>query len=460
MTRARKFLRASSGKQQEFSQVPDAVKYIKAQGYTDDGQDYIAHGKSAYRGKHLPLLLKAIEDMSHDEYDVLVLWDSSRFTRMGVESIFTLMAKAREAGGRIEFSASHAQGLNVASEWSPVMLAVQATADHLESERKKSHTIRDIAKHQAEGSIHGKPAWGWEIHGTRDNKTFVPSTVGRRRLPEIYQLAIKGWGCYQIARYVSDATGLKINEGTMNQIIRNPMNHGQRRNGGNLVCEELIPYAVWQEAIAAIESRRPVGRESKKYAPVLLKPYCAVCWRQIREGCNNGKSVMYVNRYSHGPYFRCSGAGPLRKGCGAPLVPQAELEAVVMEHYSKHPQKHYDRRWIPGTSNTEAIKKLNREIAEAAAKGDYGTVGRLGHQAQELSGTGDTRGRWETKDSGMTKGKYFSGLDPEAQRRFIAEDILVVEYRDHKVVVTEWIEGDEGGWTVAPWPQGTVNGHM
>lgn len=124
MTRARKFLRVSTGRQEEAKQVSDVVAYVEAKGYQDDGRDYLAHGKSAYTGKHLPLLMEAIKDMGDGQYDVLILWDSSRFTRMGAESIFTLMAKAREAGGRVEFAAPHAQALNEASGWSAVMLAL------------------------------------------------------------------------------------------------------------------------------------------------------------------------------------------------------------------------------------------------------------------------------------------------------------------------------------------------
>jgi DNA invertase Pin-like site-specific DNA recombinase len=152
--RARKFLRVSTGKQEEEKQVADVIAYIAARGYEDDGRDYLAHGKSAYKGAHLPLLDIALRDMADDQYDILVLWDSSRFTRQGAESIFTLMAKAREAGGRVEFAAPHAQGLNEASGWSAVMLALQATADKMESDRKREHTLREIRQHQEKGSVH------------------------------------------------------------------------------------------------------------------------------------------------------------------------------------------------------------------------------------------------------------------------------------------------------------------
>jgi hypothetical protein len=54
--RARRFLRVSTGKQDESKQLDDADSYIRECGYQDDSRSYLAHGKSAYTGKHLAVL--------------------------------------------------------------------------------------------------------------------------------------------------------------------------------------------------------------------------------------------------------------------------------------------------------------------------------------------------------------------------------------------------------------------
>jgi hypothetical protein len=71
--RARRFLRASTGKQDESKQLDDVDSYIRECGYLDDSHSYLAHGKSAYTGKHLAVLGQAFRDMADEQYDVLIL---------------------------------------------------------------------------------------------------------------------------------------------------------------------------------------------------------------------------------------------------------------------------------------------------------------------------------------------------------------------------------------------------
>ncbi len=309
--RARRFLRVSTGKQNESKQLDEVDSYISERGYEDDNRSYLAHGKSAYTGKHLIVLDQAFRDMADEQYDVLILWDSSRFTRMGAGSAFELMARARQAGGRVEFAAPHAQQLNVASDWSPVMLALQATADKLESDRRRAHTRRDIAKHASTGSVHGKPPWGWKIEGAKDAKRFVPTQQGREFIPKMYKWVIEGTGCFAIAQWLTAQTGRVFNEGTVNGLIRNPLNYGQRRRGGALEAEALVPYTVWQEAVMALESRRAGGGRRGRRTPRCSSP-CA--WRALASsapGATTASAGCTSTRTPTGRTSPCS-AAPVR----------------------------------------------------------------------------------------------------------------------------------------------------
>jgi hypothetical protein len=411
--RARRFLRVSTGKQDESKQLDDADSYIRERGYQDDNRSYLAHGKSAYTGKHLAVLDQAFRDMADEQYDVLILWDSSRFTRMGAGLAFELMARARQAGGRVEFAASHAQQLNVASDWSPVMLALQATADKLESDRRRAHTRRDIVKHATTGSVHGKPSWGWTIAGAKDAKRFVPTPQGREFIPKMYNWVIDGTGCLTIAHWLTAETGHVFNEGTVNRLIRNPLNYGHRRRGGALDAEELIPYAVWQEAVMALESRRHGGGKKRTPNASLFIPVCLACFGEFRPGCNNGYSKMYKFTYPDRPdfpVFRCSGSGPQRRGCGARTVPHAELEAIILKVFGGSPQRHMAKVFVPSADSESVLKDLGRRIAEAAAIGDFDAVAELNTQAKAASQREPSRPHYDFKDSGRTKGEYFTSL--------------------------------------------------
>jgi DNA invertase Pin-like site-specific DNA recombinase len=447
--RARKFLRVSTGKQDEQKQVADVIGHIQAQGYEDDGRDYLAHGKSAYKGKHLPLLLEAIRDMADGQYDVLVLWDSSRFTRMGAESIFSLMAKAREAGGRIEFAAPHALALNVASDWTPVMLALQATADKLESDRKRQQTLSGISRRQEAGSVHGKAAWGYEIAGEKEAKRFIPTAQGREWVPRLYRLAIEGKGCNQLAQLLTDARveGKRWSEARVNHLLRNPVYYGERRAGGNLETEGLVDLATWQEAMAAIEGQRQGGgRGPTVNPPSYLRPVCARCFGESREGNASGRSAMYRIRYpDNWMAYRCSGSGPLRKGCGARLVPADVLDFMALDWYSRSAQLHMERVFIPGSDPAAELRDLNRQIAEAAARGDYAQVGALSEKAAGAAQAEGQRSRWELRETGLTMGKWFRGQSRDEQRAWLANELILAErLPDGTVLGGEAIRDDDG----------------
>jgi DNA invertase Pin-like site-specific DNA recombinase len=445
--RARRFLRVSTGKQDESKQLDDVDSYISERGYEDDNRSYLAHGKSAYTGKHLAVLDQAFRDMADEQYDVLILWDSSRFTRMGAGSAFELMARARQAGGRVEFAAPHAQQLNVTSDWSPVMLALQATADKLESDRRRAHTRRDIAKHATTGSVHGKPPWGWKIEGTKDAKRFVPTQQGREFIPKMYKWVIEGTGCFVIAQWLTAQTGHIFNEGTVNGLIRNPLNYGQRRRGGALEAEELVPYKVWQEAVMALESRRAGGGKKRTPNASLFIPVCLACFGEFRPGCNNGLSRMYKYTYPDKPdvpVFRCCGSGPQRRGCGSRTVPLAELEAIVLGVIGNSPQRHMEKIFVPSIDSESVLKDLGRRIAEAAALGDFDAVADLNAQAKAASQQVASRPHYDLKDSGMTKGEYFSSLGPSEQSEYLKEYMIVASYDGERVTAGEVImsEGD------------------
>lgn len=325
----------------------------------------------------------------------------------------------------------------------------------MESDRKREHTLREIRKHQEEGSIHGRPPWGFRVEGVKDAKRFVPTDDGCRWIPWMYQQAIEGKGGVQIARALTEAgvDGKVWSEGVVNHVLRNPINHGYRRNGGNLETDALVSFAIWQEAIAALESRWYAGRSAAKHPAPLVRPICGACYGISRDGCANGLSIMYLHRYpGRGAFYRCSGSGPLRKGCGGRMVPAGELDAIVLEWFSRSTQPHMERIFVPGQDMASELKDLNKQIAEAAARGDYEAVKMLSEKAKEASKVEGSRSRWEYVDSGITRGEYFRSLDREGRRAYIAESVILAERaEDGAVLAGEIILSGDGGATISRW---------
>ncbi|HTW01886.1 MAG TPA: recombinase family protein [Streptosporangiaceae bacterium] len=447
----------STDAQDYAKQLADLDAWDVAHGYAPSGA-YTANGKSAFHGRQIPELDRAVADLEAGEYEVLTFWAADRMWRgESLAKALAYVERIHAAGGSVEFVKD--PHLNVA-EGVPAyvrnMLMAQAFgAAHGESERKSQRTRMDIAHKQATGAAHGRAPWGYRIEGAKDAKRFMPTDLGRDYAPQIFARIIEGQTLRQVAQWLTSegvptSTGSRLwNEGFIgNRLIKNPVYYGSRRNGGNLETEGLVSFQTWQAANAALAGRARPGRSATVNAKPLVQAVCWACYGVEREGCANGVSVMYRVWVGKGEarraYYRCSGSGPQRRGCGAPMIPCEALDARVVEHFARSAQPHMSRVFVPGRNVAEEIRDLNRQISEAAAAGDYATVAALGAEATALQDADDTRPHWDTAPSGQTMGAHFASLDADGQRAYIAEGRRVLAARvDVALVVGEHFEGGE-----------------
>src|SRR5260221_6138815 len=103
--RAAKWIRVSSGGQDEENQVPAVSGYIRSRGYAlartaGERGTYQVHGKSAYHGEHQGDLDRALADARAGKYDVLVIWHSDRLERRKAKgkTLLDTLAEFTEAG--------------------------------------------------------------------------------------------------------------------------------------------------------------------------------------------------------------------------------------------------------------------------------------------------------------------------------------------------------------------------
>jgi hypothetical protein len=452
MTRSRQFRRVSTNHQEAAKQIGDLDEWDKRHGY-DAGPPYVIKA-SAFHGKHLPLLAQAVEDMEGGSYDVLTFWAADRMWRgESLSQALAYVERVHAAGGKVEFVKD--QHLNITGDssmpaWVRNMLFAQAfgTANG-ESQRKRDRTLMDIAHHRDTGSIHGKPSWGLAVEGEKDAKRFVPTDEGRTWVPQIYAWVLDGDVVAGVARKLTEAGvggGRRWSESVVNRLIRNPVYYGHRRNGGNLETEALVPFGVWQQANAMIDARRRERGGASKHPAPLLRPFCLACFGVDRDGCRNGTSSAYLNRYPSGrAVYKCMGSGPQRKGCGAHVIPGPVLDARVIERFGSSPLPQMTRRFIPGRDIAAELKDLNQRVAEAMARGDYALVAKLSQEAQEVSQAEGSRGRWVSEPSGITMGQHFRALDRDGQRAYLADHIIFAQRGGgDAVMVGEFIMNDDG----------------
>jgi hypothetical protein len=234
------------------------------------------------------------------------------------------------------------------------------------------------------------------------------------------------------AEGVQTSTGGTVwNEGYLGaSMVKNPVYYGARRNGGQLETGGLVSYSTWQAANAALASRVRPGRATTAQAKALLSP---VCGNPDCDATRAHPSPMYrvftgtgSNRVA---YYRCTGRGPQRHGCGN-MVPLAELDESVTEAMtSDHMNMHRERVFIAGDDRSDQVGKLREQAADAYRAGDKARFMELDVRADELAALPSIAPHWEARETPMTEGQHFTFLSVPERRAELSQHWGVSVYR-------------------------------
>lgn len=364
---AAKWLRVSTGGQDEANQEPDEDAWIRDHGYVVR-KTYVLRGKSASKGRQQEKLDEMLEDMRRGLFTVLVVWASDRIERRGAWNAFDLARRVKEAGGRIEYVKD--AYLNTANEMSDIMLALAATKDKLESKRKAERTIMVQERIRMAGAFVGKPPFGYSVGGEKYARKLVPNEAGRRLVPEIYQRCIDGQSLDTIGAWLEEQTGFTWYPRRVSGTIKNPVYRGvQEADDGRPVhrCEALVDAAVWKqanEALSAHPKRGPGNAEDRALLAEIL-----VCGDP---DCTAGPdSPMYRHtaseRNRRRQWYRCTGRGSRRKGCGC-MILLATLDGIVNQLMRGNGLVRKELRVTPGTDHAAELEEIRFEIKALASQ--------------------------------------------------------------------------------------------
>ena len=358
---AGRWLRVSGGGQDEDNQVPDINRWIEAHDY-EVRTNYVLHGRSASKGEQQAALDQMLTDMRRGLITVLVVWRDDRIERRGVMHMVPLINAVREAGGRIEFvTQEHLNDLSTMA--GRISLAVMAEVSNAETTTKKERVRMGRDRIKAEGGFTGRAVWGYKITGPKYGKKIVPTEQGRRLVPEVYSRVIKGESLATIARWLEGETGRAWWPRTLGAMIRNPAYRGAQHDADGRVifrCEPLVDAATWKRAGEALEGRPKRGHTDPAnramLAGVLSCPFCddSPMYR-----------VMTGTGASRTAYYRCSGRGANRQGCGNMVRAEAVDDAAsqIMGDFDKPVMAH---AVIPGNEASIAARaeEIRFEIAQ------------------------------------------------------------------------------------------------
>jgi DNA invertase Pin-like site-specific DNA recombinase len=356
---AARWLRVSTGDQDEANQVPDVDGWCRDHGYVVR-KTCTLRGKSASKGQQDKALDDMIEDMRRGVFTVLVVWASDRIERRGAYSAFDLARRVKQAGGRIEYVKD--AYLNEANDMSDVMLAMAATKDRLESKRKTERTTMVQSRIRQAGAFVGKPPFGYKVAGEKYARQLVPTDKGRLLIPEIYDRCIKGQSLATIGAWLEEETGLQWWPRRVSGTLRNPVYRGvQEDDEGRPIhrCEALVDAAIWKRANDALHKHGKRGPESKQPALLSGVLFCG------NPDCHDAPdSPMYRHKGTRsGEYYRCAGKGTQRKGCGN-MVRLVTLDGLVDMCMKAHGKGLAIKDWFiePGTDHQAEVEEVRFEI--------------------------------------------------------------------------------------------------
>jgi DNA invertase Pin-like site-specific DNA recombinase len=413
---AARWLRVSTGAQDEANQVPDVDLWCSEHGYVVR-KTYTLRGKSASKGKQDAALDEMVEDMRLGLFTVLVVWSSDRIERRGAYNAFDLARRVRDAGGRIEYVKD--SYLNTANEMSDVMLALAATRDKLESKRKTERTLMVQGRIRTAGAFVGKPPFGYEVAGEKYARQLVPSDEGRRLIPEVYDRCIAGQSLARIGGWLEGETGQQWWPRRVSGTLRNPVYRGvQEDDQGRPIhrCEALVDASIWRQANESLGRHGKRGPENKFDSALLSGVlYCG------NPDCPNGAdSPMYRHRSSKAngnrEYYRCAGRGTQRKGCGN-MVRLEILDWIVTRMLARNDVLYKEPRTILGTDYAAELEEIRFEIRSLATMDltddEYDArLKELRVERDRLAALPTVPDRMDYVETGETYGQIWKRLNP------------------------------------------------
>jgi len=346
---AGRWIRVSTGAQDEANQEPDVDRWIDQHGYAP-GPDYRLRGKSASKGKHQAELDQVVEDMRAGMLSVLVVWHYDRIERRGAWNAFDLARRVKDAGGRIEYVLT--PHLNEIHDFSDTFLAMESDRAKAESKRTSERVRAAHSRIRDGGGVHGRLGFGYRYAGPKYGRVPVihePEAVIVREAARRY---LDGETIDALcddfnARGVG---GKRWHAGVLAPLLRNPSIAGRRVNADGKTVATFDPIITWDEhlrLVARLDSRA----HRKGLSPGVTALLTGILFDQ------HGHPMYAIDRRRHNAAYRA------RKGCKV-SVPLAWMDEKIENLFAGNPEPHTVAQLVPGENHGDEIARLRHYRAE------------------------------------------------------------------------------------------------
>jgi len=471
--RAARWFRVSTDKQDEQNQVSDVDGHIAARGY-EPVKTFRLHAASASRGDQEPELAEVLSDIRAGAYSVVVVAQSSRLDRRDdLDAQIAFAVSVRLAGGRVESVDEPEFGTGDLPGWIRTLLAMEGNAKY--SRDLKANIRRGMDRVRANGALDNRTPWGFTSEGPKYERRLVPTAEAREYVPQIYRRVIAGESLARIARWlegegvrpagVAKASSERGKSGkwwprSVGQLVRNPVYMGLYAGADGqtiTTCEPLVDAGTWARAGKALDER-------DKRGPVLKENRCALSGAARCASCGGPLYRIWCGRRtSRAAYLRCSGTGPDRKGCGAPMIRLDAAEALAGEVLGSLLHPVYEITVVPGNEAEidAALARLDYERRQVALRGlswadEDLERARIREQYELAAATPRVADRRAVRDTGVTYGQRWGKLDVHERAAWLRSGEFTVLFakgevpgatatRDGVSLILHWAEDNDDG---------------
>jgi len=285
---------------------------------------------------------------------------------------------------------------------------------------KTSERYRRMQAHLREqNKLTGRPCWGYEVADAEGgHKTLVPSPEGRKWVPEVFARVIKGQSLATIARWLESVTGRPWWPRTVGHMVRTTTYAGYRQDAEGrtiLRVEPLVDMATWKRANAALDNRPKKGPALEHRAMLTSVIFCPRCQ----------DSPMYRIHAGSSFYYRCTGRGPNRKGCGN-MVPLEQADAMVCDIAATtfSWQKVTLTVFTPGHSHEAELEALRFELKELPRRdlawdAEDAERARLRAEYDRLAALPSAPDRAEEVETDQTYADVWNALEPSERNAWL-----------------------------------------
>lgn len=455
MERSGRWLRVSTGKQDEGLQVPDVERWETGHDY-DVQRVYTVHGCSAFKGnkKFDDQWAAVIRDMINGIITVLVVWKTDRIDRK--LQTYQMIREVVEVGGRVEFvTQPHLNDLTHMG--GRLGLKVQEEVAYQESKDKsdRAHMTRESLR--TAGSVISRPPFGYVVVGERKAKRFEVKENLRSTVEQIFASCIAGDSLETIARWL-DSEGIPTMRGgkwskpTVKDIINNTayMGYVQTNDGRTTgTCPAIIDAATWKAAGDKLHSRPKRGpNQNLDKALCAGSIFCPVCGNDSPMYRINGGRP--ANRIL---YYRCAGRGAQAKSCGN-MVRLDAVDAAVNDAMGDNDEPIIKRVYIPGHNHAAEIADVNFRISQVSPEGKsqaeyFAELQLLFAEREAYENMEDVADDWTTEPVRDSKGNVVTYAEKWlasdfAGKREMLKEVKITCKRDaesgrpHVVIVPLW----------------------